>query len=206
MKQCTKCKKILPLDLYYKDRTTKDWYKFRCKECSEKYKNKYIYKEWVKNNRDRVKISVDKYNNKPSRKEYMKSYHNKHYNKENRAEYWKIYKKNNYERIAIKNYKYSKTINWKERHRINQIKRRKLARLTDDWTININSITILLQKQNNKCNICWCKLSLSYWITRIIDWKHIDHIVPLSKWWRHSIDNIQWLCYKCNLSKSNKLL
>jgi 5-methylcytosine-specific restriction endonuclease McrA len=33
---------------------------------------------------------------------------------------------------------------------------------------------------------------------------HIDHIIPLSKWWPHSIWNIQILCPFCNMSKYNK--
>jgi 5-methylcytosine-specific restriction endonuclease McrA len=31
--------------------------------------------------------------------------------------------------------------------------------------------------------------------------RHLDHIFPLSKWWLHTINNLQWLCVKCNLSK-----
>lgn len=35
--------------------------------------------------------------------------------------------------------------------------------------------------------------------------RHIDHIVPLSKGGPHAQENLQMLCYRCNLSKGSKL-
>lgn len=37
-------------------------------------------------------------------------------------------------------------------------------------------------------------------------WRHIDHIVPLSRGGKHEIDNLVTACAKCNTTKHNKLL
>ena len=37
-KKCSKCGETRPLDEFYKDRTTKDGYKYRCKVCMKEYK------------------------------------------------------------------------------------------------------------------------------------------------------------------------
>jgi hypothetical protein len=50
-------------------------------------------------------------------------------------------------------------------------------------------------RDKGRCVKCWATTNL-----------HFDHILPYSKWW-NSMDanNIQILCAKCNLSKSNKI-
>jgi hypothetical protein len=80
-------------------------------------------------------MSVNKYNNKPSRKEYMKKYWEIYNNNEYRDKkkiYWKQYKIYNRNIILEKQRKYSNTTKGKEIHRLNQMKRRELVRLTDD--------------------------------------------------------------------------
>lgn len=39
-----------------------------------------------------------------------------------------------------------------------------------------------------------------------IMWLEIDHIIPLSKGGRDTIDNKQCLCQRCNNRKSNKII
>lgn len=68
---------------------------------------------------------------------------------------------------------------------------------TSDWSINSKYLQELFKKQEWKCNICWIEL---LWIEY-----HLDHIYPLSKWWEHKKDNIQFLCRQCNILKSNKI-
>lgn len=54
----------------------------------------------------------------------------------------------------------------------------------------------LLEKQNYKCVNCRCCLKKNK--------KHLDHIMPLALGGTNNIDNVQWLCAKCNLSKKSK--
>lgn len=106
-------------------------------------------------------------------------------------------KKDEIRKIQIEYY-YSSNIP-KELGRLKRAKRRALINNTSDDTINIISTNNLLHLQNYKCN--YCKIDIIDRKTR-----HLDHIIPLSKWWIHTINNIQWLCCKCNLEKSNKLI
>ena len=108
-----------------------------------------------------------------------KRYYNK--NKDDILKRASIYKKTDYWKIAVLN---------------SNTKRQRIIDNTYDWSININSLNDILIKQNYQCNICKCDLNKNI--------KHIDHIKPLSKWWQHTILNIQYLCKKCNLVKSNK--
>jgi len=55
-----------------------------------------------------------------------------------------------------------------------------------------------IKKQNYNCNHCGINLNNVK--------KHLDHIIPLSKWWKHKIDNVQYLCMHCNCSKWNKFI
>ena len=93
---------------------------------------------------------------------------------------------------------YYKSDNTKELWRLRRAKRRSIIKTNTDNTITLKYIKELLEKQNYKCNYCWKDISEH-------KSRHLDHIYPLSKWWIHSIKNIQWLCCKCNLEKWNKI-
>jgi len=107
--------------------------------------------------------------------------------------FWKDYKLKNQNRIKDKNYKYKKSHIWRLSYIAYNSKRRALIKTTSDWTITKEALDLLFNNQWWKCNYCNNTKNL-----------HLDHIKPISKWWPHSINNVQWLCQSCNLTKWNK--
>lgn len=62
--------------------------------------------------------------------------------------------------------------------------------------VSAADIAVVIERSGGLC--CGCN-------TLVPDgMRHIDHIVPLSKGGRHEQDNLQLLCYRCNLSKGSK--
>lgn len=55
----------------------------------------------------------------------------------------------------------------------------------------------IMERDNYTCQICGRYMPDGFGL-------HIDHIVPISKGGRSVPENLQVLCAKCNLSKSNK--
>ncbi len=53
----------------------------------------------------------------------------------------------------------------------------------------------LIRKQDGKCRICKCPISMND--------MHVDHIIPWDYVGDELSDNFQGLCSECNLSKSN---
>lgn len=47
MKKCTKCKKEQPLDMFHKNRQSKDGLRHECKECQSRKDRKLPYQEIV---------------------------------------------------------------------------------------------------------------------------------------------------------------
>lgn len=76
-------------------------------------------------------------------------------------------------------------------------KRRQIEQYSDN-SVTQESLDDMLLTQNSLCNICKCNIENR-------SSRHLDHIYPISRWWLHTITNLQWLCVTCNLSKSNKL-
>lgn len=56
----------------------------------------------------------------------------------------------------------------------------------------------VFERDNYQCQVCGATIGDGVKL-------HIDHIVPVSKGGTDDIDNLQVLCDKCNLSKSNRL-
>lgn len=85
-KVCKKCGEIKQLELFTKDIKCKDGYTNRCKVCAYKF-----ISSWVKNNKDKVKISAKKsyLKNIDKKKLYGKEYKDK--NKEKNREYRRQY-------------------------------------------------------------------------------------------------------------------
>lgn len=65
-------------------------------------------------------------------------------------------------------------------------------------TINLRTRFLVLQRDN----FCCCKCGASPAKDQTVELQ-IDHIIPWSKGGETVIDNLQTLCSKCNLGKSN---
>lgn len=166
----------------------------QCSRCKID-KNKNLF--WIKKrNKDWLQYICKECNNSDFREYYVS-------NKCKVVESIKNYRIKNidkfkeYSKIYLKKY-WSSEI-WKNKKRIIDSKRRisKLWIKNDD-TINNDSIELLLINQDNKCRYCLKDIGLS-------KLRHLDHIVPLSKWWLHSISNVQWTCVSCNLTKNDMM-
>jgi len=174
VKTCTKCWIEKELENFNKHNTWKFWVSSICKDCMKISSNKY----YIKNKDKLLKQSEDYYNKNKSKVSKRRSLH----------------RKNNLKEYKERSAKYYNSERGKEIYRLNNAKRRALKRTTSDWTINIKSVQELLEDQGWVCVYCWVDI-----IDRTT--RHLDHIHPISKGGVHSIDNVQWLCCFCNLSK-----
>lgn len=152
----------------------------KIKECNRKYRN---------TNKDIIYIKQTEYliNNREKAKERSRRYYNM--NIEKVSDWSKKYYYNNKDKKKL----YYKSNS--EHYNALWSKRRKWILSVDDKTITQDWLIKLLEYQNNRCKICW----------KLLIRKELDHIMPLSKWWKHSIFNVQRLCKNCNLKKSAKL-
>lgn len=232
MKFCSKCGIEYDISFFYKNSAYKDWYINWCKMCKHKYeidnkdkfkilrseryqknkdKIKKLQKEYNEKNRDRINERSKSYYRKnkhkrkwerlkPEKRAYMKKYFATVYKDKKREKDRLDYIKHREKRLAYQKW-YRKTEEWKLLKRIYWHKRREWVKLTDDWSITMESLKKILIRQNHKCNICWCELNcyLQYSV-------HLDHIYPLSRGWKHVLDNVQFLCGICNGKKRAKIM
>jgi 5-methylcytosine-specific restriction endonuclease McrA len=61
--------------------------------------------------------------------------------------------------------------------------------------------TMIKQRDNYTCR--YCSISLAAEPHLLLE---VDHIVPVSKGGLTASDNLQTLCWKCNRTKSNKII
>lgn len=179
--KCIKCKKEKEIKFFVKDSGKKIGYRPTCKDC----RNKYL-KEWNSKNKDKIKKRNKRYNKKnpEKRKESCHKYYEK--------------TREDPERSKIRSRcskRWGKTERGKLMRRINENKRRKFVKETDDGTINYESIQELLIKQNFKSAISGESIKQGF---------HIDHIIPLCEGGKNTILNIQLLTPKENLRKGRK--
>ncbi len=174
-------------------------------------------KKYLQENRERIAIREKKYRqdnknriasrdkisyvkNKEKRKKYLQE------NRERIAIREKKYRQDNKEKIILYFKEYRKTDQCKitKTNSAHKIRYQKIS--SSNNTIPVDRIypltkelSQLLIRQNHKCNICYTLIS------REKKNIHLDHYVPLSKGGSHSIDNVQWLCAKCNFEKGSSM-
>ena len=186
---CVECKKEWKLQWQRK------WYK------SEKWKEAMI--RWYKNPKRAITElkyrSSEKYRiwNLKRAKKYYQTIKDSEEFKKKRSEKYKIYIENNYDKVVksrrMASRRYKKTPNWKMVFNLNRHKRRVLQR--DDDACTKKEWIDILKANNYSCKYCWSGDNIE-----------IDHIIPISKWWNHTKENLQPLCRNCNAKKNNKIL
>ena len=219
MKICSKCKKELELNMFYRDKNKKDGHRYPCKECDNK---------WRTENKDRIKKTTHIVS-KEDTSRYNKNYYKN--NVKNKAEYYhinkdtilerkKIYCEENKKVIAFKSKEYQslnkETIEkyngeYRETHKEVATEYAKIYQKNNKEKFNIINerrrskakqlISTLTNKEweniktifNNKCAYCGKEKSLTQ-----------EHIIPVSKGGNYTKENIICACQSCNSSKGTK--
>ena len=196
IKICSKCKKKLSLDNFYKNCGNKDGLATLCKECNSEQGKKYF-----KENKDKVDIRNKKYyeENKDKVLKYneenknkiairAKKYHEE--NKDKTAIFWKKYYEENKDKIAITMKKYR--IENKDKMRISVQNRRARKNLLPS-TLTLEQWEATKQYFNNRCCYCNEEKPLAQ-----------EHVIPVAKGGSYSQENIVPACQSCNSSKGTK--
>jgi len=197
MQKCTKCLLKKDIIFFWKDKKKKNWLTSRCNDC--RYE---LAKIWRNNNKDRMKkyavvYHKDWYENNKK----VKLKQNIEYNKNNPDIIKKAFEKY-INKPWIKEKRNLKTKEWRLKNLDKdslkcQRRRISIKNAYNDWSITPIAIKQMITQQKWLCNICKCDIS---------EWFNRDHIVPLSKWWEHTIKNIQILCWYCNRKKWIRIL
>lgn len=182
-KVCCTCKTLKDLHFFSKNKSFKDGYAVRCKQCIREYN--VANKEHISQLRKKNYL-----NNIDNCKKYSKKSHFLH--REERLQKQKIYYQNNKEYFKYKNKKYKEDN--KDYILLKNNKRKNLIKLQN---INQSEIDNLLINNNNQC--FYCKIFVKRGINL-----HLDHKVPLSRGGNHHINNIVPACASCNLRKGTK--
>lgn len=194
---CTNCNIDKEIIYFWIDKKKKSWLSSWCNECkyssSKKWRDenkkrmkeysKEYHKEWYKKNKDEKLKKNKEYakKNPDIMKKAFDKYIDKPWIREKRNEKTKEWRKNNIEKDRLKCSK----------------RRARIKNSYIDWSITEKAINEMYISQKWLCKICNCDIS---------KWFERDHIIPLSKWWSHTILNIQLLCKFCNRSKRDKIL
>lgn len=224
-KLCKDCNKIKDLSFFSVRNKEKMGYKTYCKGCmvlrATKYnlKNKEKVKEYhslyfkrdyvIRKTKNTNCLEENKLKNRERTRAYYKKYPEKNrerarrYVEKNRSkinEKMRIYRKEHpeeYKKNLLKqkeNYiKRRKTVEFKIQRNNYNSKRRSFLKKVGKFTKN--EWKDKLKHFNNSCAFCKTKERLE-----------VDHIIPISKGGKNTIDNLQPLCKSCNSSKSNKIL
>lgn len=101
--------------------------------------------------------------------------------------------------VGYREYKNSKETRWRRTPAgIAYVKRRNLRRQNATGTVSKKDWVDLIKKYGNMCLAC--KKSFNEVKPTV------DHIIPISVGGKHTIDNLQPLCMKCNCNKFTKTI
>jgi 5-methylcytosine-specific restriction endonuclease McrA len=151
------------------------------------------------NNQEKIKANRARIVSSGKSKEYSAKHNAKPERKAGNIVYSKQYREANKEKIRLahkewlaNNPDYRKQYNESNRKLLNVKEGKRRTKKKDSGTFYITKKEIS-RLYSRPCFFCGS-------VERI----HLDHIVPIAKGGRHSIGNLQPLCYKCNISKGSK--
>lgn len=202
-KKCCKCKKVLSVEEFYKNKSKKDGLTTECKVCNkvlkkarreanpekvrkegrksyQNHKEKRIAKtkEWQENNSDLVKQYKQKNYNK-NKEKYHSVANERYHTPEGKAKY----------QARVK--KYSATEKGKLTNRTKRARRKALKQnLLSDYTPK--QWEQCKKVFNGECAYCGKYNELTQ-----------DHFLPITKGGEYTINNILPVCRSCNSSKCN---
>ena len=233
-KRCCTCKQEMPLSDFHKDKRRQDGHKGTCKQCLQLLKKQYrqenkeklaeYYRLYYQANKDKLIECHLRYAqaNKDKVAEYSRRYYQK--NKEKIEKTKRKYELANKEEIARKKREYEianrdrfaerrsrsrqrrdqahkvelveRGRRWRQENpdKVREYKRNRRARKRGNGgRVTANEWESVLDRFNGKCAKCGSAENI-----------HMDHVVPLAKGGRHSVDNVQPLCATCNMRKHTK--
>lgn len=228
-KVCNKCREEKKVCEFGKLKSSKDGYRYFCKECRKKTEKKYSIddakkrrKKWRDNNKDKIKIHYEKV--KQTILDYQKKYREE--NRDKVLERKRKYYYENKEERLLKNKIYrSNNKNKRNDYEKNKKRNSPVYSLMVGMRSRISSYLKLhnITKKNKTFEMVGCtpqqlKEHLEKQFKPGMSWDnrnqwHIDHIIPLSSAKTEEelyklchFSNLQPLWVEENLKKSNKLV
>tara|TARA_Y100000310_G_C20595422_1_gene770254 strand:- start:271 stop:963 length:693 start_codon:yes stop_codon:yes gene_type:complete len=212
MKVCKKCGIEKEIKKFYKHKQMPDGHLNICKECTKNRIKKNYYdnrkekleyaKKYTKENREKVKQYKKDYHSKNKerlRKEYKKYYEQ---NKEEKTKKAREYYNKNKDQCLEKHRKYMKTPRGKEVERNRRHRRREYLRSNNrkrnavysETDITIDWLTHL-REEVEFCELCGVEMNN---INPHPNQAQLDHIIPINIGGKHVIENVRFICAKCN--------
>lgn len=142
--------------------------------------NPDYHSQWYLKNKEDVTRKQKEWvenNPKKNRKRQQRWYRD---NKKKRLDYGREWRRNNPEKAKVVS------------------NRRRARQLQAEGSHTSEELKSLWKQQGGRCVYCGCKLTTKY--------RHLDHVIPLSRGGTNWISNLAWACPSCNSAKGNKLL
>jgi 5-methylcytosine-specific restriction endonuclease McrA len=218
-KQCTACQKVLPFECFTKAKTYRDGYRPKCRACVSAYNADYRAK-----NREKLAAQNAEYLARPDIKARKVAYDARRYEEQGEAIRARVaaYAAANPEKVRALNLKRSRAnrekeiARWVEWNRRNPQKIRaaikrwhaanpdaqrtyraaRRARIREaGGTYTKEDVRRLMRLQRGKCAACRTCLLRGY---------NVDHVVALKNGGSNGPENLQLLCFPCNMKKGTK--
>lgn len=187
-KKCTECGKIKSINDFYNKSRSNDGKRHLCKDCDRKRNKKY----YAENRESEIERAVKWNKEHPDvSKKAIDNWHKAHPEKSKEANRKSCAKYPEKQREKTRRYRAQHP----EKNSVNAENRR-VRKQNNGGSVSAKEWRDLLDKYNHTC-LCCKRTGIRL---------TMDHVVPLSRGGKHSIDNIQPLCGSCNSAKNTKVI